>query len=73
MNIPGWLRPGIYGALAGAACVSFLGFTWGGWVTGGTANEIAVAMSRKDVVASMVPVCLERSRLDPARTDKWRR
>lgn len=70
MNTPEWLKPGIYGALCGAVLVGFVGFTWGGWVTGGTANERAMKMSRNDVVASMVPVCLEMAGSDPARSEK---
>ena len=70
MNTPEWLKPGIYGALIGAVFVGVVGFTWGGWVTGGTANDRAMAMSRDDVVASMVPVCLDMARSDPARADK---
>lgn len=70
MNTPEWLKPGIYGALIGAVFVGTVGFTWGGWVTGGTANDRAMAMSRDDVVASMVPVCLDMARSDPARVDK---
>ena len=65
-----WLKPGLYGALIGAAFVSVVGFSWGGWVTGGTANDRAMAMSRDNVVASMVPVCLDMARSDPARADK---
>lgn len=42
MTTPEWLRPGIYGALIGAAFVSIAGFTWGGWVTGGTARDSAM-------------------------------
>lgn len=67
MKTPEWLKPGIYGAVIGAVFVGVVGFTWGGWVTGGTSNDRAVAMSRNDVVASMVPVCLDMARSDPAR------
>jgi len=70
MNTPEWLKPGIYGAVIGAALVGVVGFTWGGWVTGGTANDRAMAMSQDDVVASMVPVCLEMAQSDPARAEK---
>ena len=70
MNTPEWLKPGIYGAVIGAVFVGVVGFSWGGWVTGGTSNDRAVAMSRNDVVASMVPVCLDMARSDPARADK---
>jgi hypothetical protein len=70
MNTPEWLKPGIYGALVGAALVGIVGFTWGGWVTGGTADDMASAMARDDVVAAMVPVCLDIARTDPERADK---
>jgi len=70
MNTPEWLKPGMYGALAGALFISVVGFTWGGWVTGGTAHDRAMAMSRDEVVASMVPVCLDIARSDTARVGK---
>jgi hypothetical protein len=70
MIIPEWLKPGVYGALIGAVFVGIAGFTWGGWVTGGTANDRAMEMSRDAVVASMVPVCLDISRSDPARAEQ---
>ena len=70
MNTPEWLKPGIYGALIGAVFVGVVGFTWGGWVTGSTSNDRALAMSRDNIVASMVPVCLDMARSDPARAEK---
>lgn len=70
MNTPKWLKPGIYGALIGAVFVGVVGFTWGGWVTGSTANDRATAMSRDSVAASMVPVCLDMAQSDPERAAK---
>lgn len=70
MNTPEWLKPGIYGAVVGGAFVAAVGFTWGGWVTGGTANYRAMMMARDDVVASMVPVCLDMAQSDPAQAQK---
>lgn len=70
MNTPEWLKPGIYGAIVGAAFVGIVGFSWGGWVTGGTSRERAMAMSRDDVVAAMVPVCIDMAETDPARAEK---
>lgn len=70
MNTPEWIKPGIYGAMIGAAVVGIGGFTWGGWVTGGTAHERAMAMSHDDVVAAMVPVCLDIASNDPDRSAK---
>ena len=70
MNTPEWLTPGIYGAVIGAAFVGVVGFSWGGWVTGSTSNERAMAMSHDDVVAALVPVCLDLARTDPQRAEK---
>ncbi|MFD0980005.1 hypothetical protein [Tropicimonas aquimaris] len=70
MNTPEWLKPGIKGALIGAVFVAIVGFAWGGWVTGGTARDMAMKISRDDVVSAMVPVCLDIARTDPERVEK---
>lgn len=70
MNTPEWLKPGIYGAVIGAAVFGIGGFTWGGWVTDETAHDRAMAMSHDDVVAAMVPVCLDMAQADPDRAAK---
>lgn len=70
MNTPEWFEPGIYGAAIGAAVLGIVGFTWGGWVTGGTAQDRAMAMAHDDVVAAMVPVCVDMARTDPERAAK---
>jgi alpha/beta superfamily hydrolase len=65
MNTPEWLKPGLYGALAGAAALAIVGFSWGGWVTGGTAKQMAGDQARIEVVAALVPICMEQSKQDP--------
>ncbi len=70
METPELLKPRLYGAVIGAAVVGIVGFTWGGWVTGGTAQDWAMAMAHDDVVAAMVPVCLDMARTDPDRVAK---
>ena len=67
MTTPEWLKPGIYGALLGAALVGIGGFSWGGWMTRGGAEELATSMAEDEVIAALVPVCLEISRTDPNR------
>jgi hypothetical protein len=62
---PEWLKPALYGALAGAAALAIAGFSWGGWVTGGKAEQIASDRARLEVVAALVPVCIEQSNQDP--------
>lgn len=70
MNTPELLKPGIYGALMGAAFVAIVGFSWGGWMTGGGANKMANAMAHDEVIAALVPVCLDMSRTDNERAAK---
>ena len=65
MNVPEWLKPAVYGAVAGAVAISIAGFSWGGWVTGGSAREMAADQARFEVVAALVPVCVEQSTKDP--------
>jgi dienelactone hydrolase len=65
MNIPEWVKPGLQGAAVGAAALAIIGFSWGGWVTGGTAKQMASDQSRLEVVAALVPICIEQSKLDP--------
>ncbi|MDA3857876.1 MAG: hypothetical protein PF480_06505 [Roseovarius sp.] len=67
MTMPDWLKPGIYGAILGAICVAIIGFSWGGWVTGSGATKMARSMAHDDVVAALVPVCLDMAQSDPER------
>lgn len=69
MNIPDWFKPAIYSAATGAAVLGVVGFTWGGWVTGQTAYDRAMEMSRDSVVAAMAPVCLDIGARDPDRME----
>ncbi len=65
MNTPEWLSPGLKGAAVGATVLAIVGFTWGGWVTSGTAKDMASDQARHAVIAALVPICLEQSKQDP--------
>jgi hypothetical protein len=65
MQIPTWTKPALYGAGAGAVALAIIGFTWGGWVTGGTAQELADTAAATAIAAVMTPYCVERSASDP--------
>ena len=65
MNIPEWLKPGLQGAAVGAVALAIVGFAWGGWVTAGTAKQMASDHARLEVVAALVPICIEQSKQDP--------
>ncbi len=65
MNTPEWLKPGLLGAAAGAVALAIVGFSWAGWVTGGTAKQMASDQAKLEVVAALVPICVEQSKQDP--------
>lgn len=60
MNVPVGTKPALWGALAGAAALAFLGFTWGGWITGTKAAASADERVSIAVVDVMAPICVER-------------
>lgn len=70
MTFPEWTKPGIYGAIAGAIAISILGFSVGGWTTGGSAQEMAEDLAEKEVTQAMVPLCVSMSKSDPERIAK---
>lgn len=67
MKTPEWLKPGIYGALIGVLATTVAGFSWGGWMTSGSANAMASTKAHDDVIAALVPVCLDSAQNDPDR------
>ena len=60
MRIPQWLKPGFWGVVVGALGVMILGFGWGGWVLGSTAERMASERAGEAVTAVLVPICVER-------------
>ena len=54
------LKPGIWGAVIGAAGISALGFTIFGWTLGGTAERMAKERAETAVVDALAPICVER-------------
>lgn len=56
------VRPALWGAAGGAIVLAILGFTWGGWVTGGAAETLAKTRAATAVVAALTPICVEKFR-----------
>ena len=65
-----WMKSGGWGLVLGSVITMIVGFNWGGWTTGGTAERTAVERSATAVTAALVPVCLEKAKGDPARAKK---
>jgi alpha/beta superfamily hydrolase len=70
MQAPEWLKPALYGAACGAVALAIVGFSWGGWVTGGTARRMAADQSQTDVVSALTSISLDQSKRDPQLTER---
>ena len=55
----------LQGAAAGAVATMFVGFYWGGWSLGSTADKMARERSELAVIAALAPVCAEKFRALP--------
>lgn len=79
MKSRSWVEPGIWGLIGGAAAAMIIGFSWGGWVTGGTAGQMEEASAKSAVIQALVPVCVskaegERSKLVALKEQsQWKR
>jgi len=57
---------GIWSAIGGAIVLAIIGFTWGGWVMGGTAQ----AMAAEAVVDRLTLICVAQFNQDSQRDQK---
>ncbi len=51
-------KPIVMGAIGGAVALAIVGFGWAGWVTGGTAEEMASDRAASAVVGALAPICV---------------
>jgi hypothetical protein len=68
MKIPVWMKPGLWGAAAGAIMMAIVGFSQLGWKTAGNADQIAQERADTAVVAALVPFCVSKAQADTDRT-----
>jgi hypothetical protein len=65
MKMPIWVKPGVWGAVAGAIAISIVGFSQLGWTTTATAEKLAQERADTAVVAALVPFCVVKAQQDP--------
>ena len=72
----------LQGAAAGAVATMIVGFYWGDWSLGSTADKMAKERSELAVVAALAPVCADKFRALPdaeakqvalSKVDLWKR
>jgi hypothetical protein len=68
--------------MASIVLTMIVGFAWGGWVTGGTAQKMAGVMTDDAMVKRLAPICVIQFNQDPGKvqklvalkgTDSWQR
>jgi len=59
-----------WSCVASAVLTMIIGFTWGGWVRGATAQSMAEVMAEDAIVKRLAPICALQFRQDPARDQK---
>ena len=65
MDIPTWTKPAFNGAVVGAVAMAVIGFSWGGWVTGGTSRKNSATETSSGIATALTPYCIEKSKADP--------
>ena len=50
----------VQGAAAGAIATMIIGFSWGGWVTGGTSKELVQKSVNTALVSALSPICVDK-------------
>lgn len=50
----------LQGAMVGAVATMVIGFNWGGWTLGSTAEKMAADRTAAAVVTAFAPICVER-------------
>ncbi|MDH3601430.1 MAG: hypothetical protein OEU26_17600 [Candidatus Tectomicrobia bacterium] len=50
----------LQGTIVGAVATMAIGFTWGGWTLGSTAERMAAERTTAAVVTAYAPICVER-------------
>jgi len=50
----------IQGIAIGAVATMFIGFYWGGWVTGGSAWKMAQRDAKEAAIAALAPICVDK-------------
>ena len=64
------IKIGVWAAIGGAILTIIIGFAWGGWVTGGTAQSRAEKIAADAVVARLVPICVAQFNQDQEKDKK---
>lgn len=71
LHVP-WLKPAVWGAIVGSVIAMIVGFSWMGWVLGGTADRMAAERVNAALVVALTPSCVSRFMQQPNAAVKLR-
>jgi hypothetical protein len=60
-----WLKPAVWGAIVGSVLTMIVGFSWLGWMLGGTADRMSLERANAAVVSALTPSCVSRFMQQP--------
>ena len=64
------IEPILWGAVGGAVVLAVVGFMLGGWITGGTSQQLAEEAAEKAVRDRLAPICVAQYNRDPEKDQK---
>ena len=65
-----YIKPFVWGLVVSAVLTMIIGFAFGGWVTGGTAQRMVKEMADEAVVDRLAPICVTQFNQDPEKDKK---
>lgn len=65
MELSSAVKPGLWGAAAGAVAMTIVGFSLLGWSTAATSQKLAQDSADTAVVAALLPFCVTKAEADP--------
>ena len=69
-HMPLWIKPVLWGAVAGSVVTMIIGFSYGGWTTSSTSARLAKVQADAAVTTALVPICVAKSKADGAGAKK---
>ena len=69
-QMPLWIKPVLWGAVAGSVVTMIIGFSYGGWTTSSTSARLAKVQADAAVTTALVPICVAKSKADGAGVKK---
>ncbi len=64
------IKAPLMGAVGGAVVMAVVGFSYGGWVTSGSAAQMSASAANTAVLARLTPMCVEQYNQDPNKVMK---